>query len=489
MKFKRLMKKLSRSFRLKPKLSFLVLVFLIFFAVWTYLIFNPDLITGFLNNIFDTQNSCFKTSIVNSELTQRISLGDKPIFGEESLITKNTIPKTKQAIQASINKKKEGTQAFAQGKCDQAKELFQAARNKFINDPENVIYLNNAQTGKNPLKIAVSIPISTKIDIAQEILRGVAYAQNEINQTGINRQKLLVEIIDDGNESQVVKKVADELVKDPLVLAVIGHNSSKASLDAFYFYQDKLVMVSPTSTSDSLSAINRFIFRTVFPNLEMTEILAKYTVKTAQKKKIAICYPHDDPNSSSVTKNFQRFVNHEGGEIVNLYCNLSDSNFNAAMAIKQANNITANALFISPNINNLKPVIDLANANQGKLALFGDPTLYTNEILQGQVEGLVLVAPWHPSVNPSFAQKMKNFWGGQINWRTATAYDATRAIIVGLQQDQTRTGLQQVLRSPEFTASGENGDIRFDPNTGDPVGTPVLIRIFNKQFEKIPTTS
>jgi branched-chain amino acid transport system substrate-binding protein len=66
------------------------------------------------------------------------------------------------------------------------------------------------------------------------------------------------------------------------------------------------------------------------------------------------------------------------------------------------------------------------------------------------------------------------------------AYDATQAIIAGLQQKQTRQGLQQVLGSREFTAQGENGEIKFDYDSGDRLGTPVLVTVSNKNFKSIP---
>jgi branched-chain amino acid transport system substrate-binding protein len=109
--------------------------------------------------------------------------------------------------------KQKGIEAFAKGDYQQAIASFKKSLLQQPNDPEALIYSNNAQAGNNGLKIAVSVPIGSNLNVAQEILRGVATAQDEINQNGgINGQKLQVEIINDDNNSETARKVAQELV-------------------------------------------------------------------------------------------------------------------------------------------------------------------------------------------------------------------------------------------------------------------------------------
>ncbi|HBY75884.1 MAG TPA: ABC transporter substrate-binding protein, partial [Cyanobacteria bacterium UBA11148] len=50
-------------------------------------------------------------------------------------------------------------------------------------------------------KIAVSVPMESNLNKAQEILRGVAQAQNEVNRNGgINGMLLKVAIANDEND-------------------------------------------------------------------------------------------------------------------------------------------------------------------------------------------------------------------------------------------------------------------------------------------------
>jgi branched-chain amino acid transport system substrate-binding protein len=101
-------------------------------------------------------------------LDERISLGDK-LF-----ITDQNRPE-----------KKAGVQAFKEQNYELALFNFEASLRKEPNQPETLIYKNNTQAQtKNPLKIAVVVPITSNLDFAQEMLRGVAMAQNKINKAG-----------------------------------------------------------------------------------------------------------------------------------------------------------------------------------------------------------------------------------------------------------------------------------------------------------------
>jgi branched-chain amino acid transport system substrate-binding protein len=393
--------------------------------------------------------------------------------------------------------KQKGIEAFAKGDYQQAIASFKTSLFQQPNDPETRIYLNNSQAGNNFLKIAVSVPIGSNLNVAQEILRGVATAQDEINQQGgIKGQKLQVEIINDENDPEIAQKVAHELVKDRQVLGVVGHNASNASLRAAPIYQQGgLVMITPTSFANNLSGFGNYIFRIVPTTKVMAEALADYAVKTARKTKIAFCYDSQAFDNLSFKEEFLAAFVSKGGQLVPTVCDLSAPNFNPTVAVTQAISSGADGLFIASHVDRLESAIALARANQGKLALFSSPTMYTVKTLQsGQqaVKELVLVAPWHPQVNPSFADRMSQQWRGKVSWRTATAYDATQAMIAGLRQSQQRDGLQQALHSQGFTVEGASGAVRF-ATSGDRISPPVVVQVqssgFGYDFVMLPTTA
>ena len=161
--------------------------------------------------------------------------------------------------------KEEGVKDFAKKNWIEATKKFDKHLSLKKNDPEARIYLNNAKAESNVngyRKIGVSVPIAVNPNVAQEILRGVAQAQDEINNKSgndINGKFLKVVIASDDNKAgEIVDKIAANFVNDPEILAVIGHNSTGASFAAAKTYKNKLLAISPTSNGDDLSDFNYY---------------------------------------------------------------------------------------------------------------------------------------------------------------------------------------------------------------------------------------
>jgi branched-chain amino acid transport system substrate-binding protein len=428
----------------------------------------------FLPNLFASKSSDTSTPTATPGASPSGAIATRISLGNQILVTSQTSPE-KQA----------GVEAFAKGDYQTAIQKFQASLKQNRNDPEAIIYLNNAMASNSnasSLKIAVSVPIGSNANVAQEILRGVAQAQDELNlRGGINRTLLQVEIVNDDNSAEVVKEVAKTLTKDRSILAVIGHNASNASLEAAPIYQqEKLVMVTPTSFANNLSGFGSYIFRTV-PNISvMAAPLAEYAVKTG-KNNIAICYDSQAPDNISFKDEFVAALTAAGGKLVPTVCDFSIPSFNPESAIADAVSKGAQALMLAPHIDRIDRAINLARANQGRLPLYGSTTMYTFQTLkdgQKNVDGLVLPVPWHPETNPdsTFSKNASQRWGGVVNWRTATSFDATQAVIAGLQKSNTREGLQQALRNASFSTPGASDDVKFLP-TGDRAGKPILVQV------------
>ncbi len=415
----------------------------------------------------------------NRALSERFSAGEVQLIGAVTTLAKQ-----------------EGIAAFAVGNYPMAVQWFEESLKVNPNDPETLIYLNNARLRAEQRQIyaiATSVPIGKALNIAQEILRGVAHAQDEINRNGgINGVGLEVEIVDDDNDPNLTSQIAPILINRQDILAVIGSNTSDASQGGAPIYQKHgLVMISPTTFDPDVSRVGHYIFRAVPTARSMSTTLVNYLLahlaeQRAQSPKMLVCYDATAPDNTVFRNDFIDALVTSGGEIVtvldsqgNDLCNFASPAFDAEEAIAQAITQGANSLYLGPSINYLDPAIAVAKANQGQLALFGSPSLYTQKIIQdGQdtIEGLVVVAPWSPEAHPEFAQRAQSLWRATINWRTATAYDATRAVIAGLQQSNTRSGLQQVLQNPAFSTSGSGDLVRF-LDTRDRHLTTVLIQV------------
>ncbi|MFN8969674.1 MAG: ABC transporter substrate-binding protein, partial [Pseudanabaena sp.] len=102
----------------------------------------------------------------------------------------------------------------------------------------------------------------------------------------------------------------------------------------------------------------------------------------------------------------------------------------------------------------------------------------TLQLGQGAIADMVLTVPWHPEflANNPFAGNAVKLWGGDVNWRSATSYDATLAIAGGLRKNSSREGLQQTLSSSTFELDGAAGKITFQPS-GDRANASILVKV------------
>ncbi|MEH1869792.1 MAG: ABC transporter substrate-binding protein [Nostoc sp.] len=422
----------------------------------------------------------FRPPSQNCANKEQYSLNDRISLGEEILLKQDTNPD-----------KEAGVKAFAQGDCLTAIRKLQAYRGTNPSDPEALIYLNNAKARqkRDRLKIAVSVPIGTNPNVAKEILRGVSQAQDEVNSNGgINGEALEVAIANDDNDPSESAQLATRFGKDASILAVVGHNSSNASLSAAPVYQkDGLVMISPTSFAQNLSRVGNYIFRTAPSVKSIADSVSNYAIKIAGKTNFLICVDYQGIDNQSFNDEFVKAIKAAGGQINSTECNISARDFNPSVVISQAVSSGANALVLGLYIDKIKQGLAVAESNKGQLTVFGSPTLFTNETLkEGKgINGLIISAPWYPAAFPNniFLQKAQKLWGATVNWRTATAYDATLAIIAGLQRTNRRDELQKVLHSQSFSVDGATGKIQF-LQSGDRINN----KIFLVKVQQIPGT-
>ena len=381
----------------------------------------------------------------------RLSTGDRLLFPQDN-------NPNKQAA----------AEAIASENYSEAVTLLEQSLSQQRNDPEALIYLNNARIGKDrAYGVAVSLPISTEASSSKEILRGVAQAQTEINaRGGINNVPLQIVTLDDDNNPQTAVEIARNLSKNNDILGVIGHFSSDVTLAAAPIYeQNKLVAISPSSTSIAISNQGNYIFRTVPSDRFTSSALAKYFLEQLQLTKAAIVYNSQSAYSRSLQSTFTTDLVGNGGEIVG-EVDLSRASFNPAAILKQMQASGAEAIVFLNDSKTIDKVYSLIQLNDRQLPLLGGDSLYKPQILENggsKAIGLVVGVPWHAlaSGNPEFPEAARRLWGGEVNWRTAMAYDATIALAEGMRTDPSRKGIQQALSGSDFNLSGASGKIKF----------------------------
>jgi branched-chain amino acid transport system substrate-binding protein len=394
----------------------------------------------------------------NSQLNNnQASIKDRISFGEKTLIALEIAPA-----------KKEGVEAIAAGSYEKAIANLTTAIKQKPNDPETLIFLNNARIGSaKSYTIATSLPIGSDLNTSLEILRGIAQAQNEINASGgIKGVRLKVGIANDDDNPEISQQIATTLVKNQEVLGVVGPNTSDTTLAAGTVYTSgKLVAITPTSTSVKISNFSHYVFRTVPSDFIAARSLANYMVNKLQKKNAAVFFNSQSNYSQSLKSEFVSSVSLEGGQVSNEF-DLSQANFSAARSVEQATKQGAEVLMLAANNETLDKALQVVQVNDKRLAMLGGDDVYmlkTLELGREKAVGMVLAVPWHIDGNLSsdFPQKSRQLWGADVSWQAALSYDATKALIAAIELNPTREGVQQALTSSNFSAIGGSGAIRF----------------------------
>ncbi|MEH2351531.1 MAG: ABC transporter substrate-binding protein [Nostoc sp.] len=396
------------------------------------------------------------TIVPGSEAGNNLSLQDRISFGDKNL--------TPGAVSAE---KKEGVQAIAAKSYDKAIANFTAALKLNRNDPETLIFLNNARISSKSYTIVASVPFGTDPNASLEILRGIAQAQNQVNSSGgVKGVPLRVGIANDDDNPEIAKQIASSLVSNSEVLGVVGPITSDSTLAAGTIYNSgQLVAISPTSTSVKISNFSHYVFRTVPSDFMAARSLANYMVRTLQKKNAVVFFNSQSNYSQSLKSEFVSSVSLEGGQVSSEF-DLSKADFSAAKSVEQATKQGAEVLMLAANTETLDKALQVVQINQKRLTLLAGDDVYTAKTLEigrEQAVGMVLAVPWHidSDLKSDFSQKSRQLWGGDVSWRSALSYDATVALIAALKLNPTRSGVQQALVSSDFSATGASGTIRF----------------------------
>lgn len=403
----------------------------------------------------------------------------------------------------------QGIQAFQESKYSEAAKFFKRAVAINRSDPEVLIYYNNARARQQqnpPYTLAAVVP-ADNTNIAQEILRGVAQAQNQFNEKGgLNGRLLEIVIANDSNNPETAKQVAQKLVNDKSVLGVIGHTSSEPTQAALPQYEKaKLAIISPTSTNPLLSS--DVFFRTVPSNAAIGKRLAEYTTKSLGLNKVVIFFVFDSLYSNSLREEFTKNFELLGGQVVGRI-DLTNSKLNPTAEVARsvyAKEYRAQAVVLFPDTQSTSIALDVAAAVaqrnvklknsdwQGvkELKLLGGDTLYSNTTLEkrgNDIKGIILAVPWFWDAPQSqiFAQAAAQQWGRPIGWRTATSFDATQAFIKALSSPNlSRSTVLQRLHAPNFTVTETSGKLLQFTQDGDSQSQPILVKVVGGTFETV----
>src|SRR5258708_2774551 len=195
---------------------------------------------------------------------------------------------------------------------------------------------------ENVKRVAVALPLTGDIAaLGQGLARACVMALEEANAQGhFPGQRVEIVSFDDRSDPREAVSVANRIVSDPSIVAVIGHFNSGCSIPASQVYaRTHLPMISPAASNPKLTLQQldpdwkypRSIFRVNTTDDVQGPYAADFALKKLQLKRAAII--HDKTAyGQGVAEEFKKRLEAKGGMVLSFDgVNVADKDFNALL--------------------------------------------------------------------------------------------------------------------------------------------------------------
>ncbi|HLM65918.1 MAG TPA: branched-chain amino acid ABC transporter substrate-binding protein [Longimicrobium sp.] len=334
--------------------------------------------------------------------------------------------------------------------------------------------------GGDPLVLGLAVPLTDtegKPDVYGVRSRmGAELAVEELNaRDAFGGRKLALRLVNDRGDPETAIAVADSLVQDQAVLAVVGHVYSGATIQAAGRYEGHLPAVATSATSPEISRLGDWIFRVASSDSANAVALAR--AAQGMGRRIAVLYANDD-YGQGLARNFASALRAAGGEVAAMDPFLdATADFRPYLLRMKARGV--DLVFVAGLQDPAARAI--AQAQQVGLAarFVGGDGIEGLASMGARYDGTAVGILFHPQMSDSaraFVARYRARYREDPDSQSALAYDAVRLLARALEAghrdpEAIRGWLAGVGRdgrggSPAF--EGVAGSVKFDEH-GDPV--------------------
>ena len=332
-------------------------------------------------------------------------------------------------------------------------------------------------------------------EYGQSMKTAAQIAVDEWNEKGgvLGKQIKLVDY-DDANSSEQAASIAEQIVGDPSISAVMGHFSSGVAMTAAEVYQEAgIALVNGSAAHMDYAKIGDCIFRnnaiyTTDANT-MLQIMEYLGVE-----KFGVLNPNTDAGISvttAVEEMLDRYGDKYAPQMVEpqLY---EDGTVDFSATVSWFQEQGVEAVYSSGAYSATAPFIQQYRAKDPEVKFVMSAACFSKEFLElagDDAEGVVLgTSFFYGSDNEqvkSFTEKYTEAYGSEPSTFAAQIYDATYAILYAIENGQSadRADIVTNLASTDF--QGITGRITFDEEGNCPK-QQVLLEISNGEYHEIP---
>jgi branched-chain amino acid transport system substrate-binding protein len=168
------------------------------------------------------------------------------------------------------------------------------------------------------LRLGVNVPLSGSLTPYGKGARdGAELAVKQINDAGgIGGKKIVLFVEDNKGDTTSTRNAFKKLAEIDNVVAVIGPVTSTCALGAkMDADKDKVPMISPTATNDTVTANTQYVFRACFNDSFQGKIVANYALKQLGLKKAAVMTDQNSDYSKGLSASFKAAFEAGGGQV------------------------------------------------------------------------------------------------------------------------------------------------------------------------------
>jgi len=358
------------------------------------------------------------------------------------------------------------------------------------------------KSGEPVIKIGVIAELTGQIPAVGASCKNAAVlAAKEINDAGgieLGGTKYKIELVieDSAAKPEQAAAVAQKLITQDKVAAIVGPNSSGNAIPASEIAETmKVALITPWSTEPKTTIDSRtgkpkqYVFRACFTDIFEGQALGKFASGTLKKKKAAVLYDVASDVLKSQAELFRKSFEESGGTIVAFETYASgDKDFSAQLT--KISGSSPDIIFLPSYYTDVPMQVQQAYRLGLKVPFLGSDAWSTPELIKmcgKDCEGFFFMNHYSPETqNPmtkKFADSYKAMHGSVPDDIAALTYDSFGLLVQALKSAGKAT--PQAIRDAlagirEY--KGVTGEMLFQEGSGDPRKGAVIMQIKDGKF-------
>ena len=337
----------------------------------------------------------------------------------------------------------------------------------------------------------------TTATFGQSTHHGVMLATEQLNAAGgVLGKKVRIIVEDDQSKPEEAATAVTKLISQDRVVAILGEVASSRSLAAAPIaQQNRIPMISPSSTNPQVTAVGDYIFRVCFIDPFQGLVMAKFAANSLKIKKVAILYDVKNDYSVGLRNVFSEKFKELGGQIAGEQSySEGDSDFRAQLT--QLKGLGPEAIYVPGYYTEVATIARQSRDLGLKAPLLGgdgwdSPKLF--EIGGAAIEGAYMSN--HNSMedpNPAiqkFVADYKAKHGGVPDALAALGYDAANVLFDAMKRAGSTEGPKvrdALATTRDFP--GVTGSITMDKDR-NPIKPAVILQIKDGKYAYVETVA